>query len=145
MMKELLGILALAALLSAAVNAAPASQEQLGATYRQLHEQKNCDGLLSLVYTEGVAADAIATLKAQMCAATERVIDRIEYEPATPDMAQPIMSNGKTYAPTLVPVSKMRIAFVKSADVSQMSAMSYKIGQKDGVYFIVTSKVISGQ
>jgi hypothetical protein len=129
----------------AAAQAAPKTQEELAASYRQFREQNNCDGILSLVYTEGVSAEHLALVKTQMCDFMSLPVASIEFQPVDPASTQPFSYNGKTYALTLTPINSMKVSFAKTNEKAQANSMTALIGQKDGVFYIVTSKVVSEQ
>jgi hypothetical protein len=117
------------------------TQDELATAYRQFHEKQNCDGVMSLVYKDGVSPEMLDMVKAQMCGVLSKTIADITFESVDPARTQPITRDGKTYSPTLPPIGKMKISFVKTGEQAQITANSYMFGQKDSAFYIVTSKV----
>lgn len=121
-----------------AADAVSTTPEALATTYRGYYEQKNCDGMMSLVYQEGLSPEIIAAMKNALCDFSKPV-ENVAAEGPKPQFTQPDAS-GKLPETTLPVAGNLEVKFAKQGEQFQMSSRGFPIGQKDGRYYIVVKK-----
>lgn len=118
------------------------SKEKLADAYQHYYNAKDCDAILGLFYTEGTAAEMLKVLKMQVCDFSYKIAS-IKFTEADKIFLKPIKVGKKVLKATLPPLGGIDFIYEERPENHGVTAGSFPFGQKDGTYYLVTSREVT--
>ncbi len=121
----------------------PRTADQLIQRFRVAH-QKHCVPEISrLIYWGGAANGLRLSTERHIADDFPMAIARVTIEPLAAGEMLQYTKDGVTYRPTLRPIGRMKVEFLRGRDASGgVTATSYLMGVKDGAYYLLSAEPV---